>query len=344
MIRKMFLGVVAATLLTGSAFAKDTYKPLDGDPKIINFGIISTESTMSLREQWVPFLKDMEKALGMKVKPFFAQDYAGIIEAMRFGKVTVAWFGNKSGLEAVDRSGAEVFAQQSNADGSRGYYSLILTNVDNKNVNSLEDMFKQCGKGKDFGIGDPNSTSGYLVPSYYVFANNNIVPNECFKTVRNANHETNLMAVANKQVDYASNNTEQMERTHKRDPKAFAKVKYIWKSPRIPSDPMTYRKDLSPELKDKISAFFLAYGRLGPNAAAELKTLNSMSGGLGPFHRSSNAQLYPVRQLKLFKEKLKIEGNANMDAARKKAKIAEIDKQLQELEVLSASSMGVAAN
>lgn len=344
MIRKMLLGAVAATLLTGSAFAKDMYKPLDGDPKVINFGIISTESTMSLREQWVPFLKDMEKALGMKVKPFFAQDYAGIIEAMRFGKVTVAWYGNKSGLEAVDRSGAEVFAQQSNADGSRGYYSLILTNVDNKNVNSLDDMFKQCGKGKDFGIGDPNSTSGYLVPSYYVFAKHNIVPNECFKTVRNANHETNLMAVANKQVDYASNNTEQMERTHKRDPKAFAKVKYIWKSPRIPSDPMTYRKDLSPELKDKISAFFLSYGRLGPNSATELKTLNSMSGGLGPFHRSSNAQLYPIRQLKLFKEKLTIEANANMDPAKKKAKIAEIDKQLQELEVLSASAMGVAAN
>lgn len=344
MIRKMLLGAVAATLLTSSAFAKDMFKPLDGDPKVLNFGIISTESTMSLREQWVPFLKDMEKALDMKVKPFFAQDYAGIIEAMRFGKVTVAWYGNKSGLEAVDRAGAEVFAQQTHADGSRGYYSLILTHVDNKDVNSLEDMFKQCGKGKDFGIGDPNSTSGYLVPSYYVFAKHHIDPKKCFKTVRNANHETNLMAVANKQVDYAANNTEQLERTKKRNPEAYSKVKVIWKSPLIPSDPMTYRKDLSPELKDKLSAFFLAYGRLGPNTANELKTLNGISGGLGKFHRSNNAQLYPIRQLKLFKQKLKIQNNPNMDPATKKSKIAEIDKQLQELEVLSTSPMGVAAD
>ena len=344
MIRNILLGVAAASLLASSAFAKENYKPLEHDPDTINFGIISTESTQSLREQWVPFVKDMEKSLGMKVKPFFAPDYAGIIEAMRFGKVTVAWFGNKSGLEAVDRSGAEVFAQQANADGTRGYYSLILTNVDNKGANSLDDMFKQCGKGKDFGLGDPNSTSGYLVPSYYVFAKNNVDPRECFKTVRNANHETNLMAVANKQVDYASNNTEQMERTKKRDPKAYDKIKVIWKSPRIPSDPMVYRKDLSPELKDKISAFFLAYGRLGPNAGAELKVLHNLSGGLGPFHKSSNAQLYPIRQLKLFKEKLAIQGNANMSEADKKAKISKIDEQLQELEVLSSSSMGVAAN
>jgi phosphonate transport system substrate-binding protein len=152
------------------------------------------------------------------------------------------------------------------------------------------------------------------------------------------------MAVANKQVDYASNNTEQMERTKKRDPKAYSKIKVIWKSPLIPSDPMVYRKDLSPELKDRISAFFLAYGRLGPSAPAELKVLHNLSGGLGPFHKSSNAQLYPIRQLKLFKEKLAIETNANMSEADKKAKIGKIDEQLQELEVLSSSAMGVAAN
>lgn len=343
MLRKLLLGAVASALLAGPVAADEMMKPLDRDPETINFGIISTESTQNLSAQWMPFIEDMQSSLGMKVKPFFAPDYAGVIEAMRFGKVTVAWFGNKSAMEAVDRSGAEIFAQQTNADGTRGYYSLILTSADNNSANSLDDMFAQCGQGKDFGMGDPNSTSGYLVPSYYVFAKNDVTPRDCFKTVRNANHETNLMAVANKQVDYASNNTEQMSSTQMRNPDAYAKVKVIWTSPLIPSDPIVYRKDLSDDLKDKIAAFFLAYGRLGPNAAAERKVLANLSGGLGPFHMSSNAQLYPIRQLKLFKDKLAIESNANMSDADKQSKIAEIEKQLQELEVLTSSTMGVAA-
>jgi len=309
---------------------------------VINFGIISTEATQNLKKQWVPFLKDMEESIGMKVKPFFAPDYAGVIEAMRFGKVSVAWYGNKSGLEAVDRAGAEVFAQQVKDDGTRGYYSHILAHVDDKNVNSLEDMFKHCGKGSaDFGIGDPNSTSGFLVPSYYVFAMNDVDPRNCFKTVRNSNHETNLMAVANKQVDYAANNSEQLGRTGKNNPKAASKVKVIWTSPLIPSDPMTFRHDLSPELKDKIAAFFLSYGRLGPNANAERKVLANLGDGLGPFHMSSNAQLYPVRQLKLFKNKLKVQNNNNMSAVDKNEQVAAIDAQLAELKVLATSSMGV---
>ena len=61
-----------------------------------------------------------------------------------------------------------------------------------------------------FGNGDPNSTSGFLVPSVFVFGANNVDPKTCFKAVTNANHETNLMAVANKQVDFATNNTENM--------------------------------------------------------------------------------------------------------------------------------------
>src|SRR5688572_7685472 len=80
-------------------------------PKEVAFGIISTESTQSLKASWQPFLADMEKAVGIKVNAFFASDYAGIIEGMRFNKVQLAWHGNKSAMEAVDRANAEVFAR-----------------------------------------------------------------------------------------------------------------------------------------------------------------------------------------------------------------------------------------
>lgn len=343
MMRKLLSYAAATMLLTNVAVAEMNYKPLEGDPEVINFGIISTESTMQLKESWTPFLEDMEKAIGMEVKPFFASDYAGIIEGMRFGKVHVAWFGNKSAMEAVDRAGAEIFVQEIKADGTQGYYSHILAHADNDEINSLEDVLK-CDGTLDFGIGDPNSTSGFLVPTYYVFAKNNVDPKDCFKTIRNANHETNLLAVANKQVDVAANNSEQVARSRAVAPDAAESIKVVWTSPLIPADPITYRKDLSKPLKATIKAFFLGYGRLGDQAEAQKKTLFELGTGGGGYTDSNNAQLYPIRQLALFKDRLSIEGNDNMSEAAKQAKLAEIDAKLAELEVISSSSMSVAVN
>ncbi len=331
MMKKTLLAVSAAAVMVAGA-AKADYKPLEKDPEVINFGIISTESTSNLKTQWLPLLEDMEKAVGMEVKPFFAPDYAGVIEAMRFGKVHVAWFGNKSGMEAVDRAGGEVFVQTSKADGRQGYYSHIITNVKNSGINKLEDIFT-CDKSLNFGIGDPNSTSGFLVPTYYVFAKNDVDPKKCFKTVRNANHETNLMATANMQVDVAANNSEQIGRSKLKAPEAAAKIKVIWTSPLIPSDPMVYRKDMSKELKSKIKAFFLGYGRMGDTEKAT-QVLRNISDGQGFFMESNNTQLYPIRQLALYKNKLKVENSTGMSDAEKAKRIAEIDAQLAELDVL----------
>ena len=177
--------------------------------KALNFGIISTESQQNLKPQWTPFLQDMEKKLGVKVNAFFAPDYAGIIQGMRFNKVDIAWYGNLSAMEAVDRANGQVFAQTVAADGSPGYWSVLIVNKDSP-INNLNDLL---AKRKDltFGNGDPNSTSGFLVPGYYVFAKNNISASD-FKRTVNAGHETNALAVANKQVDVATNNTENLDK------------------------------------------------------------------------------------------------------------------------------------
>src|SRR6056297_578517 len=172
----------------------------------INFGIISTESTTNLKKQWVPFLEAMSKQTGLTVKPFFATDYAGVIEGMRFNKVQVAWFGNKSAMEAVDRSNGEIFAQTVDVTGNPGYWGHILVHKDSP-FQKVDDILK-CDKSLNFGIGDPNSTSGFLVPTTFIFSARNIDPKECFKTVRNANHEANALSVANKLVDAAANNSE----------------------------------------------------------------------------------------------------------------------------------------
>lgn len=296
-------------------------------PKEINFGIIATESAANLKADWQPVLADMEKRIGVKVNAFFAPDYAGVIEGMRFGKVHLAWMGNKSGIEAVDRAGAEVFAQVVNNDGSIGYHSMVSVHKDSP-LQNINDVLKN-GKSLNFGIGDPNSTSGFLVPSYYVFAQNNADAKTTFKTVRSANHEANIMAVANKQVDAAVHSSDVLDRIQKRAPETAANVRVIWKSPLIAGDPLLWRKDLNAELKNRVSQFFTSYGK-GADAAREQAILAKLT--YGGFQSSTNAQLLPIRQLELFREKTKLEADANLNPQEKAAKLDTINKKLADLQ------------
>ncbi|WP_299392874.1 phosphonate ABC transporter substrate-binding protein [Pelagibius sp.] len=295
-------------------------------PEQLNFGIISTESATVLEASFTPFLEDMEESLGVTVKPFFASDYAGVIEGMRFGKVDVAWFGNKSAIEAVDRAGGEVFAQTIKDDGSRGYHSLLITHKDSK-LNSLEDVLA-CDQTLSFGNGDPNSTSGFAIPGYYVWALNNKEPEDCFARVTNSNHEGNAMAVASGKVDVATNNTESIyARLAKTNPEAASNIKEIWRSPIIPSDPMVWRKELSAEVKQKMYFFFMQYGRFGDldKVKREREVLANLSDGWGPFLASSNAQLLDVRQIEAFKDKIKAQNAGDEEGVKAaEAKLAEL--------------------
>jgi len=324
-LKKLFVSICLVTFLVSGPAKTEIPNPL-------NVGIISTESSTVLAKNWQTFIDDLATYLKVEVKPFFAADYAGIIEGMRFKKVHLAWFGNKSAMVAVDRSGGEIFAQTIKFDGTEGYYSLLIAHKDSP-INSLEDVMK-CDKSLTFGNGDPNSTSGFLVPSFYVWAKNNQEPKNCFKRVLTSNHSGNALAVANKKVDIATNNTENIyDRLKKTNPTAFKKIKEIWRSPLIPSDPMVWRKDLNMATKEKLAYFFLQYGRFGDldKIKRERESLAKMSDGWGPFLASSNAQLIPIRQLALFKNKLKIQKDAKLSESEKKAKISKIDSALADV-------------
>ncbi|MEO1198364.1 MAG: phosphonate ABC transporter substrate-binding protein [Pseudomonadota bacterium] len=328
-MKRMLLAGVAAIALTGAATAQEIEE--------LNFGIISTESSAALEESFGPFLVELEEFLGIPVNPFFAQDYAGVIEGMRFDEVDVAWFGNASAMQAVDRAEGEIFAQTVKDTGEMGYYSLLIANVDNDDINGIEDVLN-CDAGFTFGNGDPNSTSGFLVPSYYVFALNGVTPDDCYSRVLNSNHETNALAVANGQVDFATNNTESLyARLVQERPEDAANIKEIWRSPLIPGDPMVWRGDLPQSAKNQIYTFFMTFGRMGTpeEVAAERAILANLSDGWGPFVPSSNAQLYPIRQLALFRDRLTTEADDTLSDDEKAERIAEIDAQLDELNRLA---------
>lgn len=312
---KPFLAATAIAFAAGNTAAQ---------VKELNFGIIATEKAGALRQMWEPFLDDMSKAVGVKVNGFYATDYAGIIEAQRFNKVQIAWYGNKSAIDAVDRANGEVFVQFIDLDGTPGYYSYLITHKDS-GITSLDQVLKN-GKDMSFGIGDPQSTSGTLVPSYYVFTLNNLDPKTHFKVMRSANHEGNFLAVLNKQVDVATSNSEMTQKIKEKSPEKMDQIRILWTSPLIPRDPLVWRKDLPADLKKKIQDFAVGYGK-DEREKEILKNLYRLKG----FKASTDAQLLPIRQLELFKDRKKFEADANMSDADRNAKLAEIDGKLAAL-------------
>ena len=283
------------------------------DGKTLNFGIISTESSSNQKQVWQPVIDDLSRAIGVPVKPFFASDYAGIIEGMRFNKVQMAWYGNKSAIEAVDRANGEVFASVIDKDGNPGYWSLLIVNKDS-DLKTLDDVLKR-GASLSYGAGDPNSTSGTAVPGYYLWAANKIEPKTFFKTVRASNHEANLLSVINKQVDVAVNNTESLERYRISTGKdANERVRVLWKSPLIPADPLVMRKDLPADLKVRIRDFFVNYGK-GKDAERELANLKALT--YKGFRASDDQQLVPIRQIELARAKAKVEADTTLGQAEK---------------------------
>ena len=314
MIKK--LKALLAALAIGTASVASA-----ADVTELNFGIIATEKAGALKQMWEPFLDDMSKAVGMKVNGFYATDYAGIIEAQRFNKVHIAWYGNKAAIDAVDRSNGEVFAQFVDLDGTPGYYSYLITHKDSA-IKTLDQVLKN-GKDYSFGIGDPSSTSGTLVPSYYVFTLNNLEPKTHFKVMRSSNHEGNFLAVLNKQVDIATSNSEMTEKMKEKSPEKLEQIRILWTSPLIPRDPLVWRKDLPTDVKKKVQDFVTGYGK-NEREKEILKNMYRLAG----FKASTDAQLIPIRQLELFKDRKKIEADEHMSAADKKPKLDAIDAKL----------------
>ena len=312
--------LLAAATLAAAALTTSTAQAQE-----ISFGVIATDSASTQRERWEPFFRDMEKKTGLTIKSFYAPDYAGVIEAMRFNKIQVAWYGNKAAMEAVDRANGEVFAQVMYADGTFGYHGLLIAHKDSPH-NNLDDVLKNS-KNINFSIGDPNSTSGFLVPTFYVFAKNNVDHRTAFKTVRNASHGANIQAVLAKQVDVATNNTEDMGKLEASKPELFSQLKVLWKSPLIPSDPFVYRKDLDPAVKAKLKNFVLGYAKTDPQEKATLKVIYNYGG----FRDSNNDQLIPIRQLELFRDRAKAAADEKLDADEKSKLLAEIDRKLAAL-------------
>ena len=282
-------------------------------PNVIRFSILSAENTQTNQRYWTPVLQDMEKATGLKVRPYYQSNYTSLIEAMRFKQTDVGWFSNQSGLEAVRRANGEVFARTTDPSGIDGYQSVMIVN---KNSKLTLDAVLKCDRTLTFGIGDAKSTSGTLAPMTYLFAPKNIDPHKCFKTVRSANHQTNLFSVAKGVLDVATNNTTSLRLDLQRGGTAARQVKVIWVSPTIPEDPIIYRKDLDPAVKEKLRQFFLTYGQ-GDTPEGQRQRQNLVALSIGGFVPADNSHLLPVREMEATEEVIQARNKGDKKAIAK---------------------------
>lgn len=322
MHRRLVLAFAAMAALAACSPAKPPER------KEVVFSILSAESQATAEKDWQPFLDDMSKALGRPVKAFYGSNYTALIEAMRFRQTDLGWFTNQSGLEAVRRANAEVFARSANPVGQDGYEAVIIVK---KGSGLTLEKILSCDHTLNFGMGDPKSTSGTLAPMTYLFAPRKIDPANCFKTVKSANHETNLFSVSGGLLDAATNNTASMDRLKllKTDlaAKTLGAVEIVWRSPRIPEDPIVWRKDLDPKLRKQISDFMFSYG-VGdtPEAARQRKVLEQIQ--TLPFRHADDSHLLPVREMEATGQL--IEARNKNDAAaitKAEAELAEIKKE-----------------
>jgi len=322
MNRRIVLAFLAASALAACS------QPKEPERKELVFSILSAESQASAEKDWQPFLDDMSKALGRPVKAFYGSNYTALIEAMRFKQTDLGWFTNQSGLEAVRRGGGEVFARSVNPSGVDGYEAVIIV----KTGSGLTlDKILGCGKTLNFGMGDQKSTSGTLAPMTFLFAPRKIDPAACFKTVRSSNHETNLFSVAGGLLDAATNNTASMDRLKLLDTdtarRTLGNVEIVWRSPRIPEDPLIWRKALDPALKKQVTDFMFNYGvGTTPEAARQRAILEQIQ--TKPFVAADDSHLLPVREMEATGQLIEARNRKDPAAiAKAEASLAEIAEE-----------------
>jgi phosphonate transport system substrate-binding protein len=308
-------------------------------PQSLRFALIAPQSRQEMEASWAPVLSALSRHLGVPVEMDVSSDYAGAIWNLRSGHAHFAWLGNKSAIEAVDNAGVEVFARETYPSGLGGYYSYLIV-PKGSSLTSAEEVLAQA-PALTLGHGDANSTSGTVVPTYYLFSLRRLEPRKIFKRVIQANHEDNIRAVAEARTDVATVASIIYDQMARRNPEITGAVRIIWRSPLIPADPLVWRTDLSSETKSKIAAFFLGFGAPAPGKSAsalkqERAALDRLN--IHSFIASDNRQLTSIRLVELSKTRMQTATDETLSKEERARRVRDIDGRMAEIERFSLST------
>jgi phosphonate transport system substrate-binding protein len=262
MVRRIIACLSLALVLAASAHAQD-WKT---QTKELRIGLLGGENTASRLARYDNFQHLLQQTLGIPVKLYPAADYAGVMQAMGAGQVDLAEFSPSAFAGTwLDCHCVEPAVVPLEKDGSVFYISVMITRKDS-GITSIEQM-----KGHSLAWADPNSASGYLIPSASLKAAGIDLTDGIYfsRTGFAGGHEQGIIAVLNKQYDAAvtwtsgQGDIEQgfsrgaLRGMVDRGMLKMSDVTIIWKSAKIPNGPWALRSALPEGLKTGFTEMML---------------------------------------------------------------------------------------
>lgn len=248
MNRRHCIGLLAAALLSTTATAWAQGR----DPARLRVALLPDENASTLIQNAQPLKAYLEKTLGKEIEIVVTTDYSSMIEAMRFGRIEVAYFGPFSYVLAKSRApGIEPFAVGIER-GSPTYNSVLIAQAGGP-VKALADV-----KGKPFGFGDQASTSSHLAPRAHLLKKAGLEGGRDYQPVHLGTHDAVARAVQAGQIPAGALSKPIFDSLVARNVIDPAKLVQLDLSAAIPNYPIVLQGNLAPALKQSIRTAFLA--------------------------------------------------------------------------------------
>lgn len=247
MSRRSFLsaGVVLMCMMANQAYAQGR------DPATLRVALLPDENAATLIQNAQPLKAYLERTLNKKIEIIVTTDYSSMIEAMRFGRIEVAYFGPFSYVLAKSRAPAiEPFAVGVER-GAPTYNSVLIANA-TSGVKTLADI-----KGKPFAFGDQASTSSHLAPRAYLLKTAQLDGEKDYKPVFLGTHDAVARAVQAGQVPAGALSKPILDSLIAKKIIDPSKIVQIGLSDPIPNYPIVMQGNLTPALKESVRGAFL---------------------------------------------------------------------------------------
>ena len=244
---KRFLTALGLTML--ACLAPISHAAPDPDPVTLKVALLPDENAATVIKNNRPLQVYLEKSLGKKIELIVTTDYSSMIEAMRHGRIDLAYFGPLSYVLAKQKSEIEPFAAIMQK-GSTTYQSVIVVNT-SAGINQMSDI-----AGKNVAFGDMASTSSHLIPKS-MLAEAGLTAGKEYKENFVGAHDAVAMAVQNGHAQAGGLSKPIFETMVDRGLIKSDKVKVLAESKPFPQYPWTMRSNLKPELKERIRVVFL---------------------------------------------------------------------------------------
>ncbi|CAN0491289.1 unnamed protein product [Laminaria digitata] len=247
-MKHVYKSVLAAT---GTAVVLSATPALaaDSNPDTLRVALLPDENTSTVIKNNKPLQQYLEKTLGKKIKLVVTTDYSSMIEAMRFGRLELGYFGPLSYTLAAAKSDIEAFAGIKKR-GSTTYNAVVIANK-NAGITTIADI-----KGKNMAFGDQASTSSHLIPKKMLM-DGGLQPKADYRENFLGAHDAVAVAVQNGHAQAGGLSKPIFESLVNRGIISMDKVKVVKVSADYPQYPWAMRKNLDPDLKAKIRNAFL---------------------------------------------------------------------------------------